>query len=46
VVQWLRDGLKIIRDAAETQPLAEAADPAQEVVVVQNHLMPLPFYND
>ena len=27
VVQWLRDGLKIIREASETQPLAEAADP-------------------
>jgi glycerol kinase len=27
VVQWLRDGLKIIREAQETQPLAEAADP-------------------
>ena len=25
VVQWLRDGLKIIREAKETQPLAEAA---------------------
>jgi glycerol kinase len=34
VVQWLRDGLKIIRTAPETQPLAEAADPAQEVVLV------------
>ena len=34
VVQWLRDGLKIIRQAAETQPLAEAADPAQEVILV------------
>ncbi len=34
VVQWLRDGLKIIRNAAETQGLAEAADPAQEVVLV------------
>ncbi|MGI1660886.1 glycerol kinase GlpK [Palleronia sp. KMU-117] len=34
VVQWLRDGLKIIRDAAETQPLAEGADPAQQVVLV------------
>ena len=34
VVQWLRDGLKIIRQAAETQPLAETADPAQEVVLV------------
>lgn len=34
VVQWLRDGLRIIRSAAETQPLALAADPAQRVVIV------------
>lgn len=34
VVQWLRDGLKMIRSAAETQPLAEAADPDQPVVLV------------
>jgi glycerol kinase len=34
VVQWLRDGLKIIRHAAETQPLAEAADPEQSVILV------------
>lgn len=34
VVQWLRDGLKIISDAKETQSLAEAADAAQEVVLV------------
>ncbi|GGE17859.1 glycerol kinase [Gemmobacter megaterium] len=34
VVQWLRDGLRLIRDAAETQPLAAAADPAQGVVMV------------
>lgn len=34
VVQWLRDGLKIIRSAAETQPLAQAADPGQTVVLV------------
>ncbi|MEM9780001.1 MAG: glycerol kinase GlpK, partial [Pseudomonadota bacterium] len=34
VVQWLRDGLKIIREASETQPLAEAADPAQELILV------------
>ena len=34
VVQWLRDGLKIIRSAPETQPLAEAADPEQEVILV------------
>lgn len=34
VVQWLRDGLKIIRHAGETQALADAADPAQGVVLV------------
>ncbi|HEY9038150.1 MAG TPA: glycerol kinase GlpK [Roseovarius sp.] len=34
VVQWLRDGLKMIRTASETQPLAEAADPGQNVVLV------------
>jgi len=34
VVQWLRDGLKIIREARETQPLAEAAEAAQEVILV------------
>ncbi len=34
VVQWLRDGLKMIRAAPETQPLAEAADPGQDVVLV------------
>ncbi|MBS0123719.1 glycerol kinase GlpK [Thetidibacter halocola] len=34
VVQWLRDGLGLIRNAADTQGLADAADPAQEVVLV------------
>ncbi|TDL83851.1 glycerol kinase GlpK, partial [Meridianimarinicoccus aquatilis] len=34
VVQWLRDGLKIIREAKETQPLAETADPLQQVLLV------------
>ena len=34
VVQWLRDGLKIIKTAGDTQALAEAADPAQGVVLV------------
>lgn len=34
VVQWLRDGLKIIREASQTQPLAENADPAQDVILV------------
>ena len=34
VVQWLRDGLKIIREASETQPLAERSDDGQNVVLV------------
>ena len=34
VVQWLRDGLKIITTAGETQGLALQADPAQDVVLV------------
>ncbi len=34
VVQWLRDGLRIIRDASETQPLAIAADETQDLVMV------------
>lgn len=34
VVQWLRDGLGIIKETAETQTLAEAADPGQEVILV------------
>ncbi|TNC72053.1 glycerol kinase GlpK [Rubellimicrobium roseum] len=34
VVQWLRDGLRLIGRAGETQALAEAADPSQDVVMV------------
>lgn len=34
VVQWLRDGLKIIRSAVDTQPLAEQADPNQNIIFV------------
>jgi glycerol kinase len=34
VVQWLRDGLKIIEHAGETQTLAESADPMQNVIIV------------
>jgi glycerol kinase len=33
-VQWLRDGLGIIEKASDTGPLAEAADPAQDVYLV------------
>lgn len=33
-VQWLRDGLRLIDRADETGPLAESADPSQDVVLV------------
>ena len=33
-VQWMRDSLGIISDASESQKLAEAADPGQQVYVV------------
>ena len=34
VVQWLRDGLQIIKSAAETQDLAIQADSNQQVIIV------------
>jgi len=34
VVQWLRDGLALIKEASETQALAEAADPDHPVYLV------------
>ncbi len=34
VVQWLRDGLKLIREASETQPMADKADGTQDVILV------------
>jgi glycerol kinase len=34
VVQWLRDGLKIIGNAAESQDLAVTADPSQDLYLV------------
>ncbi len=34
VVQWLRDGLKVIRSAPETQGLADQADPSQDLILV------------
>lgn len=46
VVQWLRDGLKIIREASETQPLAEKADPHQNVVLVPAFVgLGAPYWN-
>ncbi|MFV0411061.1 MAG: glycerol kinase GlpK [Paracoccus sp. (in: a-proteobacteria)] len=34
VVQWLRDGLQIIRNAGETGPLSARADPEQDLIMV------------
>ena len=34
VVQWLRDGLRLIRDAGETQAMAESADFGHELYLV------------
>ena len=46
VVQWLRDGLQIIGDAAETQALAESADPHQNVVLVPAFVgLGAPYWN-
>ncbi len=46
VVQWLRDGLKIIGDAAQTQELARAADPHQNVVLVPAFVgLGAPYWN-
>ncbi len=46
VVQWLRDGLKIIRDAKETQALAEAADAGQDVILVPAFVgLGAPYWN-
>jgi glycerol kinase len=33
-VQWLRDALGLVKDAAETGPLADKADPEQDVFLV------------
>ncbi len=46
VVQWLRDGLRIIRSAQETQPLAETADPSQNVILVPAFVgLGAPYWN-
>ncbi|QGX99360.1 glycerol kinase [Roseovarius faecimaris] len=34
VVQWLRDGVKVITRAEDTHALADAADPGQDVIIV------------
>jgi glycerol kinase len=33
-VQWIRDGLKLVKQASETGPLARSADPTQNVYMV------------
>ncbi len=46
VVQWLRDGLKIIREAKETQPLADKADAGQNVILVPAFVgLGAPYWN-
>ncbi len=46
VVQWLRDGLKIISSASETQGLAEAADPSQSLIMVPAFVgLGAPYWN-
>lgn len=46
VVQWLRDGLKIIENAAETQTLSDSADPGQNVIIVPAFTgMGAPYWN-
>jgi glycerol kinase len=45
-VQWLRDGLKIIKQAAETGPLADQSDPAQSVYLVPAFVgLGAPYWN-
>jgi glycerol kinase len=45
-VQWLRDGLGIIKTAAETGPLADQSDPAQSVYLVPAFVgMGAPYWN-
>lgn len=45
-VQWLRDGLKVIRKASDTTALAKAADPAQSVYLVPAFVgLGAPYWN-
>ncbi|KIN75551.1 glycerol kinase GlpK [Sulfitobacter guttiformis] len=46
VVQWLRDGLGIIADAAEASKLAQTADTAQNVILVPAFVgLGAPYWN-
>jgi glycerol kinase len=45
-VQWLRDGLGIVKNASETGPLAEEADDSQEVYLVPAFVgLGAPYWN-
>src|ERR1700740_2913481 len=45
-VQWLRDGLGVIKQAAETRPLAEKSDSAQSVYLVPAFVgLGAPYWN-
>lgn len=45
-VQWLRDGLGTVKHAAETGPMAEAADPMQDVYLVPAFVgLGAPYWN-
>ncbi len=45
-VQWLRDGLKVVRSAKETGTLAKAADPKQQVYLVPAFVgLGAPYWN-
>jgi glycerol kinase len=45
-VQWLRDALGIVRHAAETGPLADKSDPAQDVYLVPAFVgLGAPYWN-
>ena len=46
VVQWLRDGLGVITDTAETGALAQTADPTQNVILVPAFVgLGAPYWN-
>jgi len=46
VVQWLRDGLKIINEAGETQELSEKSDNEQNVIIVPAFVgLGAPYWN-
>jgi len=45
-VQWLRDGLKIVKTAGETGPLARSSDPTQSVYLVPAFVgLGAPYWN-